>query len=66
VQQDRALAEDEWRSDVSQHRSDIVDVDPKFSMIYYDNDQFGGEDIYYLQKERENGIHQLVLHFFAL
>lgn len=53
MQQDRALALNELRSDVSLHRSDIVDVDPKFSMIYYDNDQFGGEDIYYLQKERE-------------
>lgn len=32
-------------------------------MIYYDNDQFCGEDIYYLQRI---GVHQLVLHFFVI
>lgn len=53
MQQDRALAEDELQSDVRLlHRSDTVDEDPKFSMIYYDNDQFGGEDIYYLQRKK--------------
>lgn len=30
------------------HRFRIADEDPRFSMIYYDNDQFCGEDIYYL------------------
>lgn len=29
-------------------RSRIEDEDPKFLMIYYDNDQFCGEEIYYL------------------
>lgn len=33
------------------HWSRTVDVDPKFSMIYYDNDQFCGEGIYYLRKK---------------
>lgn len=49
VQQSRALAEVEAQSDIHRpRRSRTVDEDPKFSMIYCDNDQFCGEDIYYL------------------
>lgn len=37
------------------HRFRTADEDPKFSMIYYGNDQFCGEGIYYLRRK-------LVLH----
>lgn len=51
VQRSRALAEVESRSDIlPPRRSRTVDEDPRFSMIYYDNDQFCGEDIYYLER----------------
>lgn len=34
-------------------RSRIEDEDPKFLMIYYDNDQFCGEEIYYLYMRKK-------------
>lgn len=49
VQPDQVLVEDGVQNDVHLlHRFRTVDGDPKFSMIYYDNDQFRGEGIYYL------------------
>lgn len=49
MQPDQVLAEDGVQNDVHLlHRFRTVDGDPKFSMIYYDNDQFRGEGIYYL------------------
>lgn len=69
VQQDRVPAEVEARNDVHRLcRSRTADGDPKFSMIYYDNDQFCGEGIYYLEgfwwrKKAEND--QLVVHSLA-
>lgn len=54
VQRSQALAEVEAQSDVLRRRQfRTADEDPRSSMIYYDNDQFCGEDIYYLSGERE-------------
>lgn len=57
VQRSQVPAEVEAQSVNHLHWSRIADEDPKFSMIYYDNDQFCGEGIYYLRKK-------LVLHCF--
>lgn len=67
VQPNRVPAEDGAQNDIHLlHRFRIADEDPKFLMIYYDNDQFCGEDIYYLQNASfQNQVHQLVLHFFG-
>lgn len=56
----RSLTEvvDSAQTHVHRQQSRTVDEDPKFLMIYYDNDQFYGEDIYYLRvckkKERRS------------
>lgn len=61
-QLNRVPVEDEARSDIRlMHRFRIEDEAPKFSMIYYDNDQFRAEDIYYLRWGGNRTLH-FVLH----
>lgn len=48
VQRSQTQGADSTQTLVRRPRSRTVDEDPIFLMIYYDNDQFYGEDIYYL------------------